>query len=1349
MFLSVPGRSEKTGSAEVATEENLASTSSTADAIKAKLRKAAKLKDKLKRNEDKMPKDANKIKGKEVRQSDNSKEIDNCKKKYNSQSSILEDTKFPEKSQSKKEEKTKEPTINKNLEDDIIYIDEDVKENILEKTTIVSNEIEDISDTGKISELSCDHRDSVMFQEIYSDQWWDASNQVLETNLPKRNTPPISSLPADEEKSSPINKDTNLCIKETDYGSCALSTFYDATEFHKSTTPSPSHLSRDYEAIDRYEEITHSKPDVVESVPLILDKDETKKQSDQSSSMKAREWVKSFNEVANKKANQIVTDHVADLKRISRCYSETELGESAGLWAHKDEICLKGRTLKAHNSLTCDDQITELKSQDERTNLARRESLKKVFGVKSRMGFGSIVDVNRDVQRQTDLCLSFSPAILASATHERVLTAIDSLDDDCILVSPLHPEKPDQRISPRKEVSSATATAPLPSQADVTVSGSKKISSNVGQCEHIATDIIQSTKDTSRNEDTSEINRILDILEGRVELPTNIFSDTQIKTKVYTEKKIESDDEIEKQLSEPERIDTLLHTDEVESVSQWNGSFVEDDSSPRDISSEEDLNSTRCEEKKPNKKSGATKFSKSIKSFAGSLFTDSNKQKTGSNHNEENAKGDKKKFKFSVKDKIVSKLTSAKGSTPPRAVDSTKENLCVPTPKIVITASSFDQPHPDLSNNYEIELGPQPHAQELEKQQFTEGEDVKDISLETVESGTLVNSEVDTNVIVDQQLPDFAKLSEETEMKDCLPDDDAATTYCFESIWGTEDDECKFSEDDRLDDENATMYFSFRTAGERSKSNSFSADEEDISLLRKCGIIQTDEEEGIMRKLAVGDHQKALKDSSSSSNPNDVGPEKVPDVGSRAEPIESGIPPIACDVVCNKTTKNDVEICSANDELNDYNQFVTEEFYNQCDGSSIADDISKLNTENSEKNENPTLNLPESEAPVVPKPCPRFKKNKGGYLTQSEVVDEPKGKSVHESVDDSSQICAHSVTGVGGCTEEKALQGELKSKNNAGSLTDAVCDPDTGEHIYCEIGDTAKLSNAPVPMPRGKKGKKELSNIADTTYAVTMQSTPQSIYDVSPNSDQSSQKSIPDWLQNRGPIPNPRKCKQASMHCLPTTPRDRNSSSSKTDHQPPSHITLKGSDPMAWDGEEFYCGKSASIAYGVSSQSGAPIIGAQEEVVHSALPPPPTKHQPQPPSGGGGARSQPPTKHQPQPSSGGGSARSQQSATVRPVSLTEADLSSRKTKQDFEIREDTAEAGYPAKDGTEMLPDVRGINTFCDDTEIYNQELRPARRKKKGNPVLQNIRENADVSSAKEGAKEGASVTVYWEPFFL
>ncbi|KAA0192158.1 hypothetical protein HAZT_HAZT006807 [Hyalella azteca] len=92
-------------------------------------------------------------------------------------------------------------------------------------------------------------------------------------------------------------------------------------------------------------------------------------------------------------------------------------------------------------------------------------------------------------------------------------------------------------------------------------------------------------------------------------------------------------------------------------------------------------------------------------------------------------------------------------------------------------------------------------------------------------------------------LPDFSKIADVDSQRTV----DDRSTYVFESLPDRDDGaESNFGETDR-GDEDATVYFSIRTNGIRSKSNSFSADEEDIDLLRKVGIIKTDAEEKALR----------------------------------------------------------------------------------------------------------------------------------------------------------------------------------------------------------------------------------------------------------------------------------------------------------------------------------------------------------------------------------------------------------------------------------------------------------------------------------------------------------------------
>ena len=1284
--------------------EEGAASASTAQAIKAKLKKSGKFKNLFRNDESKSVR---------AEKKNNKEQYVDCKSETKTEevSKTYNKNEFINKVEMK-EKDVNESIVTDNVNEKITYIDDEIASKTEEKTVEnISPEHKDPISTNdnipeSLSSLS-DHRDSVMFQEIYSDQWWDASNLVIERIISTKTDAIITNVSnrlqtvCDAQK---VDITDNSKVDDDDE-SCCVSKFYDATEFHGSSTP-PSNDWKELELCNGYEEIQ------VESVPQQPSNPDLNigtAGSPPSSSVKAREWVKSFNEIANEEADQIVALHAEDLRKISKCYSETELRESIGAWAHKDEIILNDGVFNQHsndvnfhpNCVSADEKWCSSADMQERAKLARTESLKKVFEVKSKMGIGPIVDTSSDALRRTDLYLAFTPAVLASISNGRSLVAIDSLDED-LMVAP--PEKP-VKISQRETIPLVKIIQPVkiiePENTHTSVEIPKD--HNPTHNDYNSTVVSNEKKSSGANMDivdeTSEFNRILDVIEGRSEMNHNIFGAENLTSEI-TDTEIDANKTNSNKFLGDAEINNGGETDEIESISQWNASFVEDDQSRGEVSSEE-VDANQDDERKVKKISGASKISKSIKSFAGALFTDHSKPKTEvvNQRTEIQCKDDKKKFKFNVKEKIVKKFVSGSNKTDIQLKEDLKnDSSFIQPPKIVITASSFDHSAGETNKKDIIDIGDtisnksstEPPLSEYN----TDERDDSTLNLNLSEASldlAIASSKTTEN---DKHLPDFSKISQSDDNNRCMINEDASTYCVFESIQDTEDDECKFSEDDKLDDENATMYFSFRTAGERSKSNSFSADEEDITLLKKVGIIKSAEEEETMRQFAVID----------SKSSKDYDPRKELQMS-----------------VHNKVQEQSQKLQEIGIEIESMNCF--EELLVQNETVNVSSHEPNLSVSQfempDEKFKDESINI--DKFPGLPKPNPRSKKNKSCYQNKAEIL-EQSSNCAESKTNVEKNMVKHIQQGKTSDNSKVTNRVDLLSHINETSVTDkthekyyqlnghgdALYDPDTGEHIYCEIGDT-NSAIAPKAKPRGKKGKKDPPLIVEIEFEAAKQPHAQLNSDVSNYFDQSSQNSIPDWLKSRGPIPNPRKQKQVSMQCIPNTLQDLGFSNDIAITNPTSRssglplkstpITLKASEPKAWEGEEFYCGKAASIAYGISSHSGDPIIGVKEEFLHSAPPPQLDKLS--------------------NKKNTGTEIGNKSSVAARPTSLVDVSGS---TKNQIDPTNITQAAEKNKCCGNPFMEN---------NSNIYGTEQRPARRRKKTNPGTQDDVESVSQLSLK------------------
>ncbi|KAF2353068.1 hypothetical protein FHG87_016178 [Trinorchestia longiramus] len=1309
-----------------------------------------------------------------------------------------------EKTTAFKEEKTA-----LDLEDEIIYIDASETDYVRSVTQVKESEDKDVSQsvTG-IPHDGCsstqqndiqrcpqgtsvnEQRDSVMFQEIYADQWWDAANAISQNktqncNLSKTGSdlhkPKVSEISVNgyaTQSKEPItvldgahkdvNTETNCdvqlplfrnaihantptqiksqpeipakidLITTKDQGSLpedarpasrtiiqvngriADEESYVPHKFYE-TPETPENFK---ELIKDLDEILPKVEATIRDIPKLetakdddsLKKGDTtgeqsgsftrgqspgfresfhagfstenqkspekKKTSEMSASAKAREWVKSYNETANEEAEKIVSDHVKELRRMSRSHSETKIDDTEGIWAQKkNEIVLHSEDESLTDNAEQKTETVEEKSNtttkkynDDVVQLARQQSLKKIFGVKSKMGVGPIVSSNGDALRHTDLHLAFSPSVFASSGNGKTLEPVDSLDDEGTSGILCASRAKETHVKGKDEVLVLTQSAVLkPNEAPVETSPGSQMLPMIS--------ILSSEGEKCDPCDPASDEKIAGILDEFVDYIEQTKEDTMFtkrnKVNMITREHDANLNNHEQSAAEEEK---MSHGGELEVFNKL------------DLNQSSDAGSQTDLDKKQKRKSTGMKISQSIKSFAGSIFSDSKKDRETSPV--QNDKHEKKKSKVKVRDRIVNKFSGNKIGKENASAINDKKGPFLPAPKIVITGSSFE----DLPNTVV-----EPEDKLSEDESSVEFHEIQP------EEQKMSNSREE------KILPDFSKIS---ELDNDLKDDH--TTYVFESLPGNPDDvESKFSETDRGDEE-ATVYFSIRTSGGRSKSNSYAADDEDINLLRKVGIIKTDAEEEALRSLAAAESkaEKSERKNSQTKKKENFGIDGTETLTSKEEVKEIEVDKFKIEQAMKDELKKEEfkkkdhtehefgekrevernyaknEVFNENySEQESYAEEPTKEEFNAveapCEQSeqklsdgkeSCKPEVSKVSSvsnrsEGDEKSScdescktlkdesSPSLPPPHdppsscltellqkddvrvltepifagpsstdaSHPPgsakdiTTPKPCPRQKKNKQVQQAKTEVsaqsctnvteemktVDMKKGG---ESLQDSPPQSVTAMSNASKSCEDQSevnmrLQGDKASQTSGETslsiLTrpDHALDPSTGENIYCEIADPT--NSAPRPKPRGKKGKKSIPNenttiirsVDEDSYPYTqvtpkLSTSPQlSAHSVS--SIPSSQKSIPDWIQSRGPIPNPRKQKQASLQSIPAV---LNGQPELGSHR--GNVVLKGSDPLAWEGEEFYEGKAASIAYGISSHHGSPIISPKEDPIN-------------------------------------------------------------------------------------------------------------------------------------------------------
>ncbi|XP_042873694.1 uncharacterized protein LOC122254194 [Penaeus japonicus] len=214
----------------------------------------------------------------------------------------------------------------------------------------------------------------------YSDQWYDARGTLTRSR----------------EDLNRINDD---------YEECQASTYYDAAD---GADPPPSQARKVF------------TPEVKAA----------------RGSQKAREWVQSFSEDTERRVRRwMEMQRDKDPSSVPKSKSEIrldKLDEPSGKWAGRNEIRLNATE---DDYLLGEDKDNKSDSQKqggktEKNEVARRESLKKIFQVRGKLSIKPIVDSQRPTYTDTDIYIASTPYALAnpSGPQDRKLVPGDSLD---------------------------------------------------------------------------------------------------------------------------------------------------------------------------------------------------------------------------------------------------------------------------------------------------------------------------------------------------------------------------------------------------------------------------------------------------------------------------------------------------------------------------------------------------------------------------------------------------------------------------------------------------------------------------------------------------------------------------------------------------------------------------------------------------------------------------------------------------------------------------------------------------------------------------------------------------------
>ncbi|XP_076028959.1 uncharacterized protein LOC143017862 isoform X3 [Oratosquilla oratoria] len=253
-------------------------------------------------------------------------------------------------------------------------------------------------------------------------------------------------------------EDLNLIDQAEEYENYKVSKYYEATDDPKCEN---NKMSKDYGSTNNVNEIENTAT-CYEDVVVSNDAPEVSP-SVQSGSVKAKEWVKTFNEEASKRAERWLQKHSSDKKKLPKSRSEVRLGEEEeeeenNRWSNdKNEIVLNAtqKTNKKgalgylnflRKEFNAKVNFTPTKDKEkhgedcevsatDKTDLIHKESVKKIFEVRGKLSIKPIVDNKDPAYKETDIYIASSPLALSSGMPERkALVLTDSSDcDDGIL----------------------------------------------------------------------------------------------------------------------------------------------------------------------------------------------------------------------------------------------------------------------------------------------------------------------------------------------------------------------------------------------------------------------------------------------------------------------------------------------------------------------------------------------------------------------------------------------------------------------------------------------------------------------------------------------------------------------------------------------------------------------------------------------------------------------------------------------------------------------------------------------------------------------------------------------------
>ncbi|KAK4314912.1 hypothetical protein Pmani_013826 [Petrolisthes manimaculis] len=1052
----------------------------------------------------------------------------------------------------------------------------------------------------------------------YSDQWFDARGTLTRSK-------------------------NNLVEAVNDYDYSRLTRYYDArgTQY--------------YDVTDEGELETNTYD------PITVNNTEEK------GSVRAREWVKSFDEEAESRVERwMKMQKNRNPSSLPKSKSEIRLDEvedaaETEKWSNRDEIKLNmvGKNGSTNSSKDHDKKlkIQEMKKQqdEEKEKLARKQSLKKIFQVRGKLSIKPIVDSLRNKYTDTDIYIASTPIALANtSTDLRPSDITDSLDvsDDGINCSSVDFD-PGVDIRPDQDEVQYENQSILTTKSPETQKGLKvdpKLQDDQHQISNGADVMTDSATEAKRKRNVPEQVKLEATVSSAKSENLQNTMDNSGKCKSVSHDKAppvlehELTDQNDKQKPTTQSEILLQETNGMEtfeSISLENEEqvtgpslqltpdtktettklSVENQSSlAQKIDIESHPDPSKLETKK--KKIPGANIQKSIKNFAGSIFS----QQTIGKGKKEGGEDKKKRsrispftkehiFKSSSKPKVEGKTAETKNTEGEiRESSNNKGGLTVMgvDEKEIVTDVATDVPDADTRSDSKCLNG-------------TSNEVSNDVIPESLPD--VLSSAGSSNINTSMRVSPERLALIPTEC-------DEQKSISHESSPGMD---TSFVEEDGLrlrkdalqaikameNDETATHFYSFLSASEyhtpvtKVPQNSDSHTEPVSQQLAKSTPVEeskkpTGEPESIKKSekektemdkepqisMAPVDTQTVLPMSNQSKQPENELHYDISSTNHRS--ATENLQTNSTDASAEPTAKSEYHITSPP---------MTATVTTSPDSSqsnAVPPEVPKLKL-------TPALPV-EGEQP--PKPSPRLKKGRYGYSangTKKAPTNPPASVSGLTKPENSTAK-----------VENVAINGNVSSKNTFDNNEIATfprrthskkraplveherISSDSGyvgphstsyyyggnenansdtEPIYWEISETKDAPPRPSPR-RTKKGQQTPSDSSLEQTPPYNGDTPSSL------SSQSETKEVPEWINKRAPIPSPRSRKQRSLQSLPTVvPPDDSLETIKRNLQFQSEaypddatIQLKERIQAATE-DQFYSGKAASISYGFTPHS--------------------------------------------------------------------------------------------------------------------------------------------------------------------